>query len=307
MFQSILVCLDLVSEEEALVARAADLARSNAGRLTFVHAIDERAVRRYARERNVARDAAQTDVTDTARARIAAMIADATEGVEAEVVVDVGYPLAVIEALAPQHSLVMAGADKRRGISHVLFGGTTSRLLRTCKAPVLVIRSDHHHPFKVLLATVALPANHEEAHDALDLRILQVAAEQARLTGGVLHVAHVTETWVPYASLDESMSVYSAGLLERDERRLKDAVAAAGLDLPPEQVHLLEGDPHQQLIDLTVKLDVELVVMGTVARQGIPGLIVGNTAEQLMKALGCSLLALKPAAVIEHLEQARTV
>ena len=41
--------------------------------------------------------------------------------------------------------------------------------------------------------------------------------------------------------------------------------------------------------------DIDLLVMGTVARSGIPGLVIGNTAERLLPQVPCSLLAVKPA------------
>ena len=37
-----------------------------------------------------------------------------------------------------------------------------------------------------------------------------------------------------------------------------------------------------------------LVIMGTCARGGIPGMLLGNTAERLLPQLNCSILALKP-------------
>ena len=39
---------------------------------------------------------------------------------------------------------------------------------------------------------------------------------------------------------------------------------------------------------------IDILVMGTVARTGIPGFIMGNTAENLIQELKCSLLATKP-------------
>lgn len=41
-------------------------------------------------------------------------------------------------------------------------------------------------------------------------------------------------------------------------------------------------------------LDAELVVMGTVGRTGIPGFIIGNTAETILNQIECSVLAVKP-------------
>ncbi len=34
--------------------------------------------------------------------------------------------------------------------------------------------------------------------------------------------------------------------------------------------------------------------MGTVARSGIPGFMVGNTAEKILNRVDCSVMALKP-------------
>ena len=39
---------------------------------------------------------------------------------------------------------------------------------------------------------------------------------------------------------------------------------------------------------------VELTVMGTVGRTGIPGMIIGNTAEAILSRVKCSVLAVKP-------------
>jgi nucleotide-binding universal stress UspA family protein len=38
----------------------------------------------------------------------------------------------------------------------------------------------------------------------------------------------------------------------------------------------------------------DLVVMGTVSRGGIPGLLMGNTAERLIDRIDCALLTVKP-------------
>jgi len=39
--------------------------------------------------------------------------------------------------------------------------------------------------------------------------------------------------------------------------------------------------------------EVELVVMGTVVRTGIPGFFIGNAAERILSRVGCSVLAVK--------------
>ena len=39
---------------------------------------------------------------------------------------------------------------------------------------------------------------------------------------------------------------------------------------------------------------VDVIVMRTVARTGLPGLITGNIAEQVLSQITCSVLAIKP-------------
>ena len=42
------------------------------------------------------------------------------------------------------------------------------------------------------------------------------------------------------------------------------------------------------------QLAADVIVMGTVARTGVPGFIMGNTAETILNQIDCSVLAIKP-------------
>ena len=59
-------------------------------------------------------------------------------------------------------------------------------------------------------------------------------------------------------------------------------------------VHLVSGDPRDALPRLARLLDIGLIVMGTVARTGVSGLLMGNTAETILRSVDCSVLAVKP-------------
>jgi nucleotide-binding universal stress UspA family protein len=54
------------------------------------------------------------------------------------------------------------------------------------------------------------------------------------------------------------------------------------------------GEPEAVIPQFVVDEGIDLVVMGTVARRGIPGLLIGNTAERILRKLPCSVLAVKP-------------
>ena len=60
--------------------------------------------------------------------------------------------------------------------------------------------------------------------------------------------------------------------------------------------HVLKGKPHLAIAKFVAKHDIDMLVMGSVARSGLPGLLVGNTAERIVNQIGCSVLVVKGAA-----------
>jgi len=78
---------------------------------------------------------------------------------------------------------------------------------------------------------------------------------------------------------------------------IKDVTSNLGQDaleyLKPKK-HLVKGWPRKEIPALAKAIDTDLVVMGTVARTGVPGFIMGNTAETILNQIDCSVLAIKP-------------
>jgi len=56
-------------------------------------------------------------------------------------------------------------------------------------------------------------------------------------------------------------------------------------------VHLGQTDLPPQAVR---KLAVDIVVMGTIGRSGLAGVVMGNTAEKVFSAVECSVVAVKP-------------
>lgn len=68
------------------------------------------------------------------------------------------------------------------------------------------------------------------------------------------------------------------------------------------RLHLVRGNARDDIPALAARLGVNLLVMGTVARNGIEGLIIGNTAEVILNGIYCSVLAVKPDGFVSPLE-----
>ena len=64
------------------------------------------------------------------------------------------------------------------------------------------------------------------------------------------------------------------------KRRLDELLGKYDFTDLPTKTHFLKGDPGVVIPAVSKKERVELVVMGTVARTGIPGFNIGDTVEQ---------------------------
>ena len=56
----------------------------------------------------------------------------------------------------------------------------------------------------------------------------------------------------------------------------------------------IKGGARKEVPTLAKRLQVDCIVMGTVARTGVRGFIMGNTAETILEQIDCSVLAIKP-------------
>lgn len=56
--------------------------------------------------------------------------------------------------------------------------------------------------------------------------------------------------------------------------------------------HVVHGTPAHVVAQQTDYHNIDLLVMGTLSRQGILGMLIGNTAEDILNSVDCSVLAL---------------
>jgi len=89
----------------------------------------------------------------------------------------------------------------------------------------------------------------------------------------------------------------ASGLRERARSQIREQLAKIA-KAPQASIHIGLASPTKAVTECIDRLEPDLLVMGTVSRGGIAGLLLGNTAERLIDEVGCSLLALKPEGVI---------
>ena len=62
------------------------------------------------------------------------------------------------------------------------------------------------------------------------------------------------------------------------------------------ELHVVEGESISDtaILEFIEQHQIDLLLMGTIARGGLDGLTIGNTADRLVRRVHCSMLAVKP-------------
>ncbi|KFI08508.1 universal stress protein [Massilia sp. BSC265] len=202
-------------------------------------------------------------------------------------------------ALKQANDLVLKEAERHddgRG-----FTAVDMELLRKCPCPVWLSRPPGKPWDQVKVAVAIDPQSAEPEGQALSLRLLQLSRSLADTCNTELTIVScwdfAAEEYLrgsPWVRMPEEELLEAVlGVQRRHRRDLESAIKQSGIGGPTRIEHV-RGRPEQRIPQLTKERNIDILVMGSLGRTGIPGFVIGNTAENLVQALSCSLLALKP-------------
>jgi nucleotide-binding universal stress UspA family protein len=155
------------------------------------------------------------------------------------------------------------------------------------------------HKYARVLAAVD-PVTSDEAHQALNIKIMELAISLSRTEGSELHVVHA---WRPFT---ERLVPLGSRLSQEEKEKVDQEWAASHECVFSEllqkcdtqdlrvQAHLVKGEAGEIIPALARNKHIDVIVMGTVCRAGIAGLFIGNTAEKVLRRVNCSVLSVKP-------------
>ena len=291
-FGSIVVDVDALAAVHPAMDRAVEVARACGARLKVVDVVaipgDVRGYLPQGLEEVIIRQR---------RERLAA-IGAAADGVSVECDVLLGRASIELirEVLRSGHDLLIR-SHARDLAAPKAFGAIDMQLFRQCPCPVWAVGpSATTAPRRVLAAVHATADDAEE--QALNRKILDAALLLAGFGSGTVTVF---QAWSAFGedllrshSKPEDVAAYVKAASDAARTTLDDLVRSFGNRLGSARVELKKGDPEDIIPRFVVSEGIDLVVMGTVARTGIAGFIIGNTAERLLQRLVCSVFAVKP-------------
>jgi universal stress protein E len=210
------------------------------------------------------------------------------EGVKTDVVIrsESAWLAIVQEVLRREIDVVLAGKRTHVHSDDRRFGTVAHKLLRKCPSAVwLEDPRESRDPSVILAATDLTPVGD---------RVVALSAWVAHTLGAKLHVVHAF-------SMSMEAQLGGGEIRRRHEQQKLDGATAhieQALSTTPiagaADVHVGLTSPTQAVLDGVARLRPGRVVMGTVSRGGIPGLLLGNTAERLIDRIDCALLTVKP-------------
>ncbi len=186
-------------------------------------------------------------------------------------------------------SLVFAGTRGQAKWEQFFVGSTAKRLIRKCASSVWIVKAEHVGPPKAVLAATDF--------SEVSLKAVREGLKIAQQAGAEFHLLHIVDSNdVP----EDVISRIPPGSSVRQEineeaaRRLQEFLESLAVDQTQIQVHLSWGTPWQEIQRIARHQAADLIVIGTVGRSGIKGLLMGNTAEKVLDTCNCSILTVKP-------------
>lgn len=297
LFKSILCVTETIKGVNSAIESAVAMAEINQAELTIIDILP------------AFMNSFKKETIDNHLKLLDSMIEPYRQRVKIEIEVQIGpvFLEAIRAVLRKSHDLVIKEAENPDFMAR-LFGSDDIHLLRKCPCPVWIMKSTQQSNENCIMAAVDFdPLLYSPADEELNRKILQIASSLAISKSASLHIVHA---WQPFPesimlSRSDNNPGYVSSYIEKER-----ALHQKGINLLREILkkmisienyksiipcfHLPKGDPKQKIAEMASNLKADIVVMGTVARTGISGFIIGNTAEAVLSQLDCSVVAVKP-------------
>lgn len=304
-FEAIAVLLSQTPQDAPILRRALELTKNNKASLSVYSVLDEPAL---VAEMHVSRSSRREilkQVKLIRRENLKTTIELLREGwlaVRGKLLVGKPFIRVIQEVLKNEHDLLMLPAEKQKNRSGLFLGGLAMHLLRKCPCVVWVFRPRSKRNFRRIMAAVNVATRQREEIE-MNVKILEIASSLARQERAELHIVHC------WKALAQSALAMAGGAVEERRHYQREAKAnrlkllqtyldRLEIDETTSHIHMLRGEATICIPELAKEKSVDLIVMGTVARSGIPGFFMGNTAEKILNSVPCSVLAVKPSGFV---------
>lgn len=277
------VIIDPTRKDQPALVRAIDMARQMDGHL-HIFCCD------YVKEEDLAGFRSRGDAKRTTLKKAKALVEELVaplrkQGVplSTEVIWNAGWYQAAAHISARESAdLIIKSSYSHKGIQHPLNNRSDFYLIRNAACPVLMTKSGKSHKLETVLAAVALDEKYEE-HGTLNNRIISKAKQLSRAAGAQLHLV---------AALDKAPGLLNMLIGDEEGLRTEQELIAERFGVDSSHVHIGKGRAADVIVNSTKSLAPQMLILGTRARKGLKGVLLGNTAEKILDQLEIDVLVI---------------
>ena len=209
------------------------------------------------------------------------------------------YEGIVRHVMSSDVDIVFKDTHHHSAITRALLTNTDWNLIRTCPAPLWLVKPHDLAEVPVFVAAID-PMNQHDKPAALDDEILQLSKLLGGAVAGEVHAFHsydpriavATATANAYIPVSLPFDEIEQQMHEDHQKRFEEITSFHEIDT--DHSHLVAGLTHEELPAIAESLTADVVVMGAVARNRWKRLFIGATAERTLEHLPCDLLIVKP-------------
>lgn len=197
------------------------------------------------------------------------------------------YEAIIQVALEEDVDMVYKPTREHTALQRALFNSTDWNLIRLCPLPLLLVSDSRPVKGRDVIAAVDL-SSEDDDHAELNQLLLSQAVMISRLIQSQVKVINACPPGLAIKGTSGSTD-------QQDAYHSKALVFTEKFHIPDEQVIIREGSAEEVVNDLAESSNAAVIILGTVARSGLAGLFIGNTAERVLENSKTDVLVVKQA------------
>jgi universal stress protein E len=212
------------------------------------------------------------------------------------------YESIIHEVIDNGYDLIVKGTQQHDSLKSVIFTPTDWHIMRKAPVPVLLVK-EHDWPIGGQIIAAINVGVEQDDHISMNEEITKQALHFAEKLNSNVHLVNAC----PGTPVNIVIEIPEFDPRHYDEAAIKhhnDCMQAHAKKhkIQADSCHVDIGLPEDIIPHYAHKLDAELVVLGTIGRQGISAALIGNTAEHVIDQLNCDVLAIKPAGFVSPIK-----
>lgn len=191
--------------------------------------------------------------------------------------------------------LIVMGTHGHSPMRNFFLGSVAEKVVRYAPCPVMVLGKMEDAPAR--FKNILLPIDfNESSQEAANVAVYMALKHKAKL-----HLLHVYQHVVPsiYQGTSFTAFTWDQGLRKRGEEALEKFFEKHAREGVEKVLHLSEGQVDREIISLSKKEAIDLIVMGTSGSTGVYQFLLGSITDKVLRTADVPVMTVRGRAKAE--------